>query len=100
MNSTLMLPTFSGIFISALAPSALRMGFRILERKVETVFGAPLGRNVEEMVGAVQRPPVPKSSECPAFRRDRWAMGRPSVPLLTLPEKSNRKRTGAHRLFA
>jgi len=45
----LMLPAFSGIFISALAPSALRMGFRILDRKVETVFVARLGRNVEEM---------------------------------------------------
>ena len=27
----------------------------------------------------VQRPPVPRSSEYPAFRRDHWGMGRPSV---------------------
>jgi integrase/recombinase XerD len=38
-----------------------------------------LWRKVEAMGGAVQRLPVPRSSEYPACRRDHWAMGRPSV---------------------
>jgi hypothetical protein len=37
-----------------------------------------LWRKVEEMVGAVQRLPVLRSSEYPAFRRGHWVMGRPS----------------------
>src|SRR5262245_49979097 len=32
-----------------------------------------------------QRPPVPRSSECPAFRRDHWEVGRPSVRMRCLP---------------
>jgi hypothetical protein len=34
------------------------------------LVSAFVGHEVEELVGAVQRLPVPKSSECPAFRRD------------------------------
>src|SRR5262245_65452412 len=29
--------------------------------------------------------PLPRSSECPAFRRDHWAVGRPSVRVTCLP---------------
>jgi Tannase and feruloyl esterase len=35
--------------------------------------------------GPVQRLPVPSSSEYPAFRRDHWAVGRPSVRVTWLP---------------
>jgi hypothetical protein len=34
---------------------------------------------------SVQRLPVPKSSEYPDFRRDHWAVGRPSVRVTCLP---------------
>src|SRR6516164_6684468 len=71
MNSTLMLPTFSGIFISALAPSALRMGFPNLraesrnrlrcapwaERRGNGRRGsAPAGSQVVRMSGLQARP--------------------------------------------
>jgi len=36
-------------------------------------------RKFEEMADKVQRLPVPRSSEYPAFRRGHWTMGRPSV---------------------
>jgi len=38
-----------------------------------------LWRKIEDMGGAGQRLPVPRSSAYPACRRDHWAMGRPSV---------------------
>ena len=34
---------------------------------------------IEVLVGAVQLLSVPRSSEYPAFRRDRWEVGRPLV---------------------
>ena len=42
-------------------------------------FSADRAGKVEDVAGAVQRLPVPRSSEYPAFRRGHWAMGRPSV---------------------
>ena len=41
--------------------------------------------SVAVMDGPVQRLPVPSSSEYPAFRRDHWAVGRPSVRVTWLP---------------
>lgn len=40
-------------------------------------FAAAHLQGVQYLVGAVQRLPLPRSSEYPAFRRDHWAMGRP-----------------------
>jgi len=56
-----------------------------LHREFEALLVAAFGREVEVLVGAVQRLPVPRSSECPAFRRDHWAVGRPSVRIWSLP---------------
>jgi hypothetical protein len=41
-------------------------------REFAALLVAAFGHQVEVLVGAVQRPPVPKSSEYPAFRRDHW----------------------------
>jgi hypothetical protein len=41
-----------------------------LHREFEALLVSAFGHQVEEWVSAVQRLPVPKSSECPAFRRD------------------------------
>src|ERR1039457_5574557 len=44
-----------------------------------------LEARLPDNLGAVQRLPVPRSSEYPAFRRDHWAVGRPSVRVTCLP---------------
>ena len=47
--------------------------------KSQSVFVAAFGHEVEVLVGAVQRLPVPRSSEYSTFRRDHWEVGRPLV---------------------
>ena len=41
-----------------------------VHRKFEALLVPGFGHEVEVLIGAVQRLPVPKSSEYPAFRRD------------------------------
>jgi len=55
--------------------------------KCWTPIGGQTARRftVKEMVGAVQHLPVPRSSEYPTFRRDHWAVGRPSVRVTCVP---------------
>jgi hypothetical protein len=50
-----------------------------LHREFEAFLVAAFGHEVEVLVGALQRLPVPRSSEYPAFSRDHWAVGRPLV---------------------
>ncbi len=58
---------------------------RPLHWEFEVVLTPALRHKVEVLVGGVQRLPVPRSSEYPAFRRDHWAVGRPSVRIACLP---------------
>jgi len=72
----------------SLSASILIVPAHPLHREFEAVLIAAFGHEIEVLVGAVQRLPVPRLSEYPAFRRDHWAVGRPSVRKFCLP--SNR----------
>ena len=53
------------------------------EVSVEVLHAQRLSR--QSVYDEVQRLPVARSSEYPAFRRDHWAVGRPSVRKFCLP---------------